>query len=742
MTLTVLHLSIPMPAALNPAIAAPGSGAFESLVLLQNELLATMAAGDASADLLRRLLERTEHAVRAACALPEIIAHINGAGDLDATLALIARHAAELLGGSGSRVGLIDVDDMAVVAGAGVGCGDEGIRAPLNGTLGGDCVRLKRPLRSNRLSADREPWPWTASNYPAGVENAVAAPLLREGRAIGAIMVFGDTVRDFTAEDEELLMALAHHATIAIENAQVIREAQQARRQARLLAKSERRNRDEFAAVAALARIALAAESLPDAADEMLSEIARIVPFEGLALAAHTSGSNGEAVFRYVAAQGSLRELRGERMTEAEAPGEVGGIQPWRWTSGLLLPLASDRRRIGALGVVTADGSETNDVDRETLERLAPAMALAVDSVLMREDERRQQNWHRLLATALATLDQPVFVCGVNETIRYANVAATTVYGHPPSNMIGQPFAMLRAHTDGSASLQGGEQIHCRADGTEFYAAITVTPIHDEDGHALGSVSATRDLSDEHRVAEQLRQSDKMAALGELVAGAAHELNNPLMAISAFAQLLAEESLTADQCESVNYIRREADRAMVVVSGLLAFARKTEPRVAAIDINEIIHQTLRLRKYGLSTGNVNVRLSLAPKLRRVQGDDRQLQQVLLNLIVNAEQSMASESTRRLTIRTADRGDRVCIEVRDTGAGMTVDVRNRIFEPFFTTKPEGAGTGLGLSVSYGIIRSHGGSLSVESSPGAGALFRITLPATEASPFVPVLEEDTQ
>ncbi|MGI8844324.1 MAG: GAF domain-containing protein, partial [Gemmatimonadaceae bacterium] len=338
-----------MPSALHPAIAAPGSGAFESLILLQDELIASMASGDLSPDVLRRLLARTEHAVRAACALGEIIALINGAGDLDATVALIARHATELLGGSGSRVGLIDMDELTVVAGAGVASGDVGVRAPLSGTLGGHCVRLKRPMRSNRLSADRERWPWTASNYPAGVENAVAAPLLREGRAIGAIMVFGNSVRDFTAEDEELLMSLAHHATIAIENAQVIREAQQARRQARLLAESERRKRDEFATAAALARIALASESLPDAADEMLSEIARIVPYEGLALAAHTSGSNGESVFRYVAAQGSLHELRGERMTEAQAPGEAGGIKPWRGTSGLLLPLASDRRRIGAL---------------------------------------------------------------------------------------------------------------------------------------------------------------------------------------------------------------------------------------------------------------------------------------------------------------------------------------------------------------------------------------------------------
>ncbi|HUF30348.1 MAG TPA: ATP-binding protein, partial [Gemmatimonadaceae bacterium] len=661
--------------------------------------------------------------MRVACALGEIISRINGARDLDATVTLIARHATELLGGSGARVGLTDQDELTVVAGAGVASGDVGIRAPVNGTLGGDCVRLKRPLRSNRLSDDAERWPWSACNHPAGVENAVAAPLLREGRAIGAIMVFGNTVRDFTTEDEELLMTLAHHATIAIENAQVIREAEQARRQARLLAESERRKRDEFATAAALARIALAAESLPRAADAMLSEIARIVPHAGLALAARTSGSNSDPAFSYVAARGSVHDLLGKQMTGAP---ESGAIQPWRGASGVMLPLASERRRIGALGIVIADGSAIGDVDREALERLAPAIALAVDSVLMREEDRRQQGWHRLLATALATLNQPVFVCSADESIRYANVAATTAYGHSLAEMLGHPLRMLLAHADGFGPWHSGEQIHRRTNGTEFYAAVMVTPIQDEDGQPLGLVAATRDLSDERRVAEQLRQSERMVALGELVAGVAHELNNPLMGISAFAQILAEESLTSDQSESVQYIKREVDRAMMVVRDLLAFARKSEPGVAAIDINDIVGQTLRLRAYGLRTSNVDVRLALAPTLRCVQGDERQLQQVLLNLIVNAEQAMASTSTRRLTITTADRGDRVCIDVRDSGSGMSADIRQRIFEPFFTTKPEGTGTGLGLSVSYGIVQSHGGSLSVESSPGAGTTFRISLP----------------
>jgi two-component system NtrC family sensor kinase len=252
-------------------------------------------------------------------------------------------------------------------------------------------------------------------------------------------------------------------------------------------------------------------------------------------------------------------------------------------------------------------------------------------------------------------------------------------------------------------------------------------------------VSVTRDLSDERKVAEQLRQSDKMSALGELVAGVAHEVNNPLTGISAFAQLLLDEPMSADQLESVQYIKREADRAVAVVRDLLAFARKSGPRIGEIDINGIVEQTVRLRAYGLRTGNIDVQMELDPAVRRVHGDERQLQQVLLNLIVNAEQAVAAESLRRLTISTNNVSDRVCIAVSDTGPGMTPEVRTRIFEPFFTTKPEGAGTGLGLSVSYGIIQSHGGSLAVESAPGAGATFRITLPAVTVTVPVAIFNE---
>jgi len=232
---------------------------------------------------------------------------------------------------------------------------------------------------------------------------------------------------------------------------------------------------------------------------------------------------------------------------------------------------------------------------------------------------------------------------------------------------------------------------------------------------------------EERDLGEQMRQSEKLAAVGELVAGVAHEVNNPLAGISAFAQLLQEEPLTPEQREAVEMIKKEADRAVGVIRDLLTFARKSGPRSVVVDVNALLQQTLRLRQYGLRTAGVETVLELQPNLQPLHGDDRQLQQVLLNLIVNAEHAMVNVTHRTLRLRTANAGPRVVIEVSDNGVGMSSELQARIFEPFFTTKGEGKGTGLGLSVSYGIVHSHGGTISVESAPDSGSTFRVTLPA---------------
>jgi two-component system NtrC family sensor kinase len=229
----------------------------------------------------------------------------------------------------------------------------------------------------------------------------------------------------------------------------------------------------------------------------------------------------------------------------------------------------------------------------------------------------------------------------------------------------------------------------------------------------------------------RLMESDRLAAVGELVAGVAHEVNNPLASISAFAQLLLRDgNLTDPQRDSLEVIKAETIRASQVVRDLLAFARRSEPHREPLDLNLVITRTLRLRHYQLSTNAIQVDTLFSHELPSVVGDARQLQQVCLNLVTNAIQAMAPMGGGRLRVVTRAEGTSVILEMTDTGPGIAPAARARIFEPFFTTKAEGEGTGLGLSVNYGIITAHRGVIELAETSSNGTTFRITLPSADA------------
>ena len=237
----------------------------------------------------------------------------------------------------------------------------------------------------------------------------------------------------------------------------------------------------------------------------------------------------------------------------------------------------------------------------------------------------------------------------------------------------------------------------------------------------------------ERRRDDQMRQAEKLAALGELVAGVAHEMNNPLAGISAFAELLLEvpagAPFDAEDREAVRLIKREADRATSVVRDLLTFAREAAPAWGPVALQTLLDRTIRVRTFAARTAGVELRLEIDPGLPPVRGDERKLQQVFVNLIANAEHATReSAGTERVVTVRAWRAtaDRVVVRVSDTGPGVPPDMLGRVFEPFFTTKPLGEGTGLGLSVSYGIVQAHGGELRAQNLPGGGAAFDVALP----------------
>lgn len=215
--------------------------------------------------------------------------------------------------------------------------------------------------------------------------------------------------------------------------------------------------------------------------------------------------------------------------------------------------------------------------------------------------------------------------------------------------------------------------------------------------------------------------------MGQLVSGVAHEINNPAAIISGFAQTLLLEELPPEQRETVQMIYDEATRIGRITSNLLAFARAGGKERALVDLNDILRRTFALRSYHLSTLNIAVTLSLDPDDPKVWANGAEMQQMLLNFLINAEQALTTVETRRaITLRTSALDDRVRLQVVDTGPGVPPDIREKVFDPFFTTKPEGMGTGLGLSICYGIVHDHGGRLWLDSEAEGGATFTVELP----------------
>jgi two-component system NtrC family sensor kinase len=256
-------------------------------------------------------------------------------------------------------------------------------------------------------------------------------------------------------------------------------------------------------------------------------------------------------------------------------------------------------------------------------------------------------------------------------------------------------------------------------------AAMVTVPV---EGHAdrPAVLAIARDVTEEVELRERLTHSEKMAALGALVSGTAHELNNPLAGIAAMAQaLLLDRTVPTDIAHALETIRGEAMRAARIVTDLLTFARLRPLERREVNLNQLVRDTFAATP-GLATPGVVWTLGLDPTLPPVPADPDQVRQVITNLLVNAAQAMAGTPRRDGLVRSWSLNDWVGLEVLDTGPGIAPDVLSRIFEPFFTTKAHGQGTGLGLSISHGIVRAHGGEIRGENRPEGGARFAFQLP----------------
>ncbi|HEX5368790.1 MAG TPA: response regulator [Dehalococcoidia bacterium] len=289
------------------------------------------------------------------------------------------------------------------------------------------------------------------------------------------------------------------------------------------------------------------------------------------------------------------------------------------------------------------------------------------------------------------------------------------------------PERLRQLLTDARSGLPAKDELLVQAPDLRHVAAVV--------GQSRGGgLVLLRDHTDERLLQERLLQSEKMASVGQLVSGVAHELNNPLTGVMGFAQLLLARDLDETVRGQIQTIYGEAERAAKIVQNLLSFARRRKPTKEMADMNSLLQRVLELRSYDFTARNIALDMTLDTRMERVWVDPDQIQQVLFNVIKNAEQAMVdAHGSGRLTVITRGVPDGVRVSIADDGPTIPPEVARRIFDPFFTTKDAGEGTGLGLTICYGIIDEHGGRIwtenlppSIERPEGGGVAFNIELP----------------
>ena len=320
------------------------------------------------------------------------------------------------------------------------------------------------------------------------------------------------------------------------------------------------------------------------------------------------------------------------------------------------------------------------------------------------------------------------------------------VLGRPATDFLGKSLGDS-VHQDDAAKLrstfqkvalgQGTDtQFEYRtkhANGTWRVLRASASPLYDAGGKISGVVASARDVTESKRTEQQASQKEKLAAMGEMMAGVAHELNNPLTAILGISDLVRERAVDDSMRHQIDTVLKQARRAATIVQNLLVFSRPSILKQTKVQIDLIVKQALDAQRPSLQQKKIKVEFHAAPGLPPIEGDPKLLVQGFSNLISNAEQAIGvSRDSGSLRISAALKDGKIALDFSDDGPGIAPENIGKIFDPFFTTRRPSGGTGLGLTISQAIVKEHGGKIEVESTPGAGATFRVLLPVAVEEP----------
>ena len=643
----------------------------------------------------------------------------------------------------------------------------------------GLAMRERRTITSPDVLTDAriEIPPPLRAHIEEGVDRAVlAVPLLTQDRLIGVLAVRNATGTVFDARAVQLAEALADQAALTLEHARLFAEEARRRREAEVLA-------DLARTVGAAPELATVLRRVTEAAQELCGSDGAViglrVPESDAVLLHYWTESPGDALVnvRIEPAKGLgghvLMDRRPRRTSDYLRDSGISddyhdrirrlGIQ-----AQMAVPVLIDGRVEGLLYVDNRSPRAFTDQHESVLVRLAAHAAIAIRNAQILEAEQLARGTAERLVRALReSQDRFQFVArATNDAVwdwdlvsdaLWWNEGVSTLFGYTPEQ-VGPDVAWWyetihpddreRVKSDIHAAIQRGaeswsaEYRYRRADGSYAHVFDRGYVLHDGDGRPTRMIGAMMDITQRRQLEDELRQAQKMEAVGRLAGGVAHDFNNLLTIITGRSHLVLGRLKADDPVRrSVEVIQKTADRAAALTRQLLAFSRKQVLQRKVLDLNATVAEVSTMLER-LIGEDVDLLLTLGPGAGQVNADRAQLDQALMNLAVNARDAMPEGGTLgletdhvRLEAAPPDRPDALppglyaVIRVMDTGTGMDAATQARIFEPFFTTKEPGKGTGLGLSMVHGIVRQHGGAIHVRSVVGGGTTFEIYLPQVE-------------
>jgi PAS domain S-box-containing protein len=377
------------------------------------------------------------------------------------------------------------------------------------------------------------------------------------------------------------------------------------------------------------------------------------------------------------------------------------------------------------------------------LVRIQATLRDVTEQRLMEHELHKEREFGRRL---IACFPDVIALLDTEARFTYVSESVRSVLGHPPAFLLGQRLgsqsspedrakldAMMESLLSG-ASVRGQVEVKTpHADGTRRAFRISAAPLFDETGKITGVVTSGRDVTESNLLDRQLAEREKFAAMGQMLAGAAHELNNPLTAILGVSDLLSENSHEELTRRQAGLILKQARRAADIVQNLLAFSRPRAAGLLPLRVEDVLQHILLSQRTVFEQKGITVTLDAAPGLPPVEGERKLLTQVFSNIIVNAEQAISSaKPTGTISISIESSGDRVRVTFQNDGPPIPVENIGKLFDPFFTTKRPGGGSGLGLTICLAIVKDHGGTIEVDSPQAGGAAFRISLPAATYTP----------